>query len=132
VLYAPDEVEIPAHCVESVLRIREFLTHELGAGGVPNDVADALRAMRAACRKFLDSVDLEQLRVEGPVLRGFAGWRFNQALGELRGVFGIHIAQLAVGYGLDVEEPLASALPLAPADDDDKEQAPRDRWRRRM
>lgn len=29
---------------------------------------------------------------------GSAGWRFNQALGEMRGVFGIHVARLAVAY----------------------------------
>ena len=59
---------------------------------------------------------------------GSAGWRFNQALGEMRGVFGIHVARLAVAYGLDVDEPLASVLPLDPdADDDD---SIRGRWRR--
>lgn len=58
VLYAPDDAEVPSHCVESVLHIREYLTDELGRGGVPIDVADSLRAMRAACRKFLDGVDL--------------------------------------------------------------------------
>ncbi|MEA2274560.1 MAG: hypothetical protein QOI98_3268 [Solirubrobacteraceae bacterium] len=123
VLYAPDEVEVPRHCVESALRIREFLTDQLGLGRVSNDVAGSLRAMRAAARKFLDATDLEQLDREagwsGQIL-GAAGWRFNQALGEMRGVFGIHVARLAVAYGLDVDEPLASVLPLDPdADEDD-------------
>jgi len=107
VLYAPDEVEVPQHCVESVLRVRQFLTDQLGRGGVPEDVAESLRAMRAAARKFLDAVELDQLEREagwsGQIL-GSAGWRFNQALGEMRGVFGIHIGRLAVAYGLDVDE----------------------------
>jgi hypothetical protein len=34
------------------------------------------------------------------------------ALGELRAIFGIHIAQLAVKYGIDVEYELASILPI--------------------
>ena len=38
---------------------------------------------------------------------------FNQALGELRGVFGIHIGMIAAKYGLDVEDELASILPEA-------------------
>lgn len=122
VLYAPDEVEVPRHCVESVLRIREFLTDQLGRGGLPDDVADSLRAMRAPARKFLDATNLDHLDREagwnGQIL-GSAGWRFNQALGEMRGVFGIHVARLAVGYGLDVDEPLASVLPLDPAADED-------------
>jgi len=53
------------------------------------------------------AVDLAQLEREagwsGQIL-GSAGWRFNQALGEMRGVFGIHIGRLAVAYGLDVDE----------------------------
>ena len=36
---------------------------------------------------------------------------FNQALGELRGVFGVHVGILAAKYGLDVESELASILP---------------------
>lgn len=130
--YAPDEVEVPQHCVDSALRIREFLTDQLGLGGVPNDVAGSLRAMRAAARKFLDATDVEQLDREagwsGQIL-GSAGWRFNQALGEMRGVFGIHVARLAVAYGLDVDEPLASVLPLDP--DEDEADSIRARWRRR-
>ncbi|WP_425469518.1 DUF6650 family protein [Paraburkholderia azotifigens] len=30
VLYSPSQMEVPSHCVESVLRIRESLTSELG------------------------------------------------------------------------------------------------------
>lgn len=90
--------------------------------------------MRAAARKFLDATDLEQLDREagwtGQIL-GSAGWRFNQALGEMRGVFGIHVARLAVAYGLDVDEPLVSVLPLDPAEDEDKDDSMRARWRRR-
>lgn len=122
-LYVPDEAEVPKHCVESVLRIREFLTVQLSRGGLPDDVAGALRAMRAAARKFLDATDLEQLDTElgwQSHMIGSAGWRFNQALGELRGVFGIHIARLAVAYGIDVEEPLVSVLPLDPDVDEDE------------
>jgi hypothetical protein len=36
---------------------------------------------------------------------------FNGALGELCGVFGVHLAQLAAQYGLDIEDDLASILP---------------------
>jgi hypothetical protein len=68
----------------------------------------------AACRKFLDHV-----QESGPDVVRFgwhhghwASWDFNAALGELRGVFGVHLAQLAVLYRLDVEDNLASILPL--------------------
>ena len=68
------------------------------------ELAQHLRAMRAACRKFLDSAQAQ------------SDWqpfdpRFSGALGELRGVFGIHVAVIAVKYKLDVEDELATILP---------------------
>ena len=41
----------------------------------------------------------------------WASWEFNGAIGELRGVFGIHVAKIAVAYGVDVENDLASIMP---------------------
>jgi hypothetical protein len=113
VLFVPSEMEIPFHGVQSVLRIREFLTAELGGLSGDSQLTQSLRAMRAACRKFLDAVGPE----DGPVVRhGFshghyASWEFNQALGEMRGVFGIYVAILAATHGLDVEEGLAKIVP---------------------
>ncbi len=119
VLYSPYEAEVPEHCVDSVLEIRRFVTGQLTAGGIAEDLAGPLRAMRAACRKFLDQVGASEHKhrhgLHLDVRLGGAGWVFNQALGEMRGVFGLHVAQLAVRYGLDVPEPLSTILP---ADDE--------------
>ena len=41
----------------------------------------------------------------------YASWKFISTLGELRGVFGIHIAKIAVAYGIDIEKDLASIIP---------------------
>ena len=115
VLYSPYEAEMPGHCVASVLEIRRFLTDQLADGGIGEDLTGPMRAIRAACRKFLDEIDADQVdaeRLRSAGLLGTAGWVFNQALGELRGVFGVHIAQLAVRYGLDVPEALSSTLPV--------------------
>ncbi|MCK6430125.1 MAG: hypothetical protein L6Q72_13720 [Burkholderiaceae bacterium] len=119
VLFAPSEMEVPHHCVESVLRIREFLTNELTKLDPAKEVALSLRAMRAACRKFLATVaaDERQIIRFGAERGHYASWVFNGALGELRGVFGIHVARLAASHGMDVEDELASILP-AMADDD--------------
>jgi len=38
-------------------------------------------------------------------------------MGEMRGVFGVYIAILAVTYGLDVERGLATIVPGADRDD---------------
>jgi len=113
VLYVPSEMEVPQHGVQSVLRIREFLTSELGRLTGDGQLDQSLRAMRAACRKFLDAVGPE----DGPVVRHaferhhYACWEFNQAMGEMRGVFGIYIAILAATYGLDVENGLSVIVP---------------------
>ena len=49
VLYAPWEVEIPEHCVDSILEMRRFMTNQLGnLDGHDEDIAPHLRAMRAA------------------------------------------------------------------------------------
>ena len=131
VLYEPYEVEIPQRCIESVLRIREFLTNVLTDQAIGADLTASVQAMRATCRKFLRAVDE---RSGGPIGRELAEgntetgeyrhipWNpvpnmndieFNQALGELRGVFGIHVGMLAIKYRLDVQDDLASILPEA-------------------
>lgn len=117
VLYSPSEVEVPAHCVESVLQIRHYLTHELQALDRATSLAATLRALRAACRKFLDTVGPMGHR-HGVIGNGYHDWVFIGALGELRGSFGVHLATMATSYGLDVEDDLASILPAA-ADDND-------------
>jgi len=115
VLFVPSEMEVPRHCVESVLRIREFLTTELGTLNSERELALSLRAMRAACRKFMATVEADDDRIVrfGAGHGHYASWIFNGAVGELRGVFGVHIARIAVSHGLDIEGELASILPAS-------------------
>ena len=113
VLYVDSEMEIPGHCVESVLRIREFLTGEIALLPEDAELAASLRALRAACRKFLGVANDDEDRIVrfGAHPGHYASWKFNGALGALRGVFGVHLARLAAAYGLDVEDELASIFP---------------------
>ncbi len=123
VLYSPSEVEIPEHCVASVLEIRREMTRLLTEGQIAEELRGHLRAVRGACRAFLDrqgwsdveaDADLllviEQRRRDGWYM-GLHDYLLNQALGELRASVGIHIAQIAVKYGIDIEPPLDSILP---------------------
>jgi hypothetical protein len=131
VLYAPWNVEIPEHCVDSVLDMRRILTDQLGElDDHDDDIAPHLRAMRASCRQFLATTDA--LR-DGPMglqtWHGTAAWMFNDALGELRAVFGIHIAQLSAKFGIDIEDQLAVILP-AEVDDDEPDDPSWQRIRR--
>jgi hypothetical protein len=113
VLYNPCEMECPNHCVQSVLQIREFLTSKIAETPEKTELSNSLRAMRAACRKFLNTTGDPR----GDIIRyGFhdghwASWKFISALGELRGVFGVHVSKIAVAYGFDVENDLAAIIP---------------------
>lgn len=115
VLYAPSEAELPEHCVHSILEIRRFLTNELGSLSPDGSIAQSLSDMRAACRKFLDTVQADDGRIirHGFSQGHYASWVFISALGELREVFGVHVATLAAAYGLDVEPQLAVIIPAA-------------------
>lgn len=116
VLYNPTTMEIPTDCTMSVIEIRRFLTDELGRLDPHDELAKNLQAMRAACRKILDDVQGEKSRhgfIDDPIRYRWSlgSWVFLSALGELRGIFGIHVALIAVRNGLDVEADLASILP---------------------
>lgn len=113
VLYAPDELEVPSHCVHSVLDIRRFLSNELGKLDTASEFAANLRAMRAACRKFLERVgeDGREVTLYANHHGHWASWTFYSALGELRGTFGVHLARIAAQFKLDIEDKLASILP---------------------
>ena len=127
VLFADESIEVVDHCVRSVFEVRRYLTSEIQQLS-NGELCSSLRAMRAACRKFLDAIDDR----DGIVVRyghhhgHWASWRFGGALGELRGVFGVHIARLAAQNGIDVEDDLARILP---GRDDEEGEAPRRRKR---
>jgi len=123
VLYVDSELEVPRHCVEAILQIREALTRELGALESSTEIAQSLRAMRLACRKFLDVIGPSDgpYQKHGGERGHYASWTFNAALGALRGVFGIHVARIAAAYGLDVEDDLGAILPEP--DDEPKERS---------
>ncbi|MEG8990281.1 DUF6650 family protein [Ignavibacteria bacterium 4148-Me] len=113
VLYSPYELEVPRHCVSSVLEIRKMLTDEIGKVSQKSDLYNDLQLLRAACRKFLDDIhkverDLDNYQSFSTV----SGWIFLTALGELRGVFGIGIAKIAISYGLNLTGDLVKIIPV--------------------
>lgn len=119
VLYNPYYMEDLGHCISSVVEIRQFLTEEIGSLTHGNELVANLRAMRAACRKFLDGVRTKSYGRGGFGRHGLAhDWQFMSALGELRGVIGLHVAALAAKHGLDVEGELESILPAKPSPKD--------------
>jgi hypothetical protein len=113
VLYNPSDLEMPRHCVESVIRIREFLTNEMGQTKDDSNLFGYMKAMRIACRKFLDRTFSKDERFLGEARYNgnYSSWVFSSALGELRGTFGNMVAQISAAYGIDVEDDLAKIIP---------------------
>ncbi|MEW5772604.1 MAG: DUF6650 family protein [Thermodesulfobacteriota bacterium] len=119
VLYVPRNLEVESEVEHSVLQIREELTKTLQYLSENSNASGSVRAMRTACRKFLTepypvfpNTPRRGERDWGPWMhRGEFSDGFFVALGELRSVFGIHIATLSVSYGIDLEEDIASILP---------------------
>jgi hypothetical protein len=118
VLYNPYHLEVADHCVESVVDIRRFLTDLIGQLPPSSTLAEHLRAIRAACRTFLDDTSPGTRHALGPHWAGPFETSFFTALGELRARIGVHVAAIAVMHGIDVEGELASVLPEAPGEGD--------------
>jgi len=105
VLYIEYAMESPDWVNDSVLEIRGQLTDILMSLDADSPIAPHLKAMRAACRKFLN-------QTQGQTGRWHMNPEFMMSLGEMRAVFGIHIAQLCSKYKIDVEGELAESLPV--------------------
>lgn len=119
-LFAPEAWRHPAYVVGSVYEVRVELTKVLNQVshdvGRETPVGEGALAMRAACRKFLTRIgpagfQPRNARADDAPFDTVELETLMTALGELRAVFGIHIARISVAYGIDVEEGLASILP---------------------
>lgn len=111
VLYTDYHMEYGPWVAQSVLEIRKELTEALRVCNEKSSMVAPLQAMRAACRKFLDNGSIPGRRLHLPFDAEML------ALGELRGVFGLHLATLCASYGIDASEELAQIFP--PASDTD-------------
>jgi len=108
-LYADYHAEYGPWVEQSVLEMRRELTNLLK--GCPEDDAlvGPIRAMRAACRKFLDRMGPPEGARRIYYSREALMW---EALGEMRGSFGLHLARLSAAFGIDIEPGLAAILPV--------------------
>lgn len=113
VLYVPSEMEVPEHCITSVIEIKKFLTEQMMNIKQDTDLYKYTSAMRSACNKFLNKCNSRNKEIldYGGQWGHWASWYFASALGEMRGLFGVMIMQIASSYGLDVEKDLASIMP---------------------
>jgi len=108
-LYNPYDIEMPDYVAQSIIEIRRELTGILGTIDEKSKLSEHIRAMRAASRKFLNQTTTRHRYS----FRNREDAEFFAALGELRGILGIHIAQICVKYGIDVEDELAKIFPVS-------------------
>jgi hypothetical protein len=106
-LYNPYDIEMPEYVARSIIEIRKELTDTINKIDDNQDITPHLRAMRAVCRKYLDGIGGQSRQ-----RYDFRDFDIFSSLGELRATMGIHIAQLVVKYGVDVEEELTSIFPV--------------------
>ena len=115
VLYVSSEMEVPSHCIQSVLEIKSFLTNQMMKVNNNSNIYEYMSSMRKACNKFLNRCNNHHKKHDivkyGGQWGHWASWEFASALGEMRGLFGVMIMSIASTYGLDVEDELASIIP---------------------
>ncbi|MBE7415569.1 MAG: hypothetical protein HS130_10250 [Deltaproteobacteria bacterium] len=104
-LYKDYDYEMPSYVNSSIHEIRRKLTELLESIDSDQELHTHMKAMRAACRKFFD-------KVQNNSFHRYDNYDYFAALGELRAIFGIQIAQLSVKYGINIEKDLASILPI--------------------
>lgn len=108
-LWDPYDMAIGSFVTESILDVRERLSHDLKDVPGNSVLGEGLRAMQAACRMFWDENQSPRSGY-GPPYEA----QLHSTLGELRALFGIHIARIACAYDLEVDRHLVGILPPEP------------------
>lgn len=141
VLFVSYDLEVDHECLKSAFQIREYITNELNNIYPNSKLAPKLKSIRAACRKYISrhqlfNTDLlfqerplsdyreefKQLIEKDYTFKFDSKFFINRRptvnidhylLGELRGVIGLQVAEIANLFNLDLEDELATILPIA-------------------
>jgi hypothetical protein len=108
-LWDPYDIAIGAFVAQSIVDVRERLGRDLKDLPADSVLQEGLRAMQAACRMFLEENQSPRSGY-GPPYEA----QLHSTLGELRALFGIHIARIACAYDLEVDTHLEGILPPEP------------------
>ena len=108
-LWDPYDIAIGSFVTQSIVDLRGQLRLDLEALRPDSVLHEALRAMHAACRHFLEENQSPRSGY-GPPYEA----QLHSTLGELRALFGIHIARIACAYDLEVDSRLIGILPPKP------------------
>lgn len=109
VLFNPASMEDADHCAQSVIGIRSELTKALQILSSDSNLANSLRRMRKACQDFSNKLGHPKFsKLDAPVQTSMLA----RELFKLREKCGVSVAEIAVSYGLDVDDGLASIIPF--------------------
>jgi hypothetical protein len=100
---------IGSFVTQAIVDLRGQLRRELD--GLPSNsvLHEGLLAMHAACRRFLEENQSPRSGY-GPPYEA----QLHSTLGQLRALFGVHVARIACAYDLEVDARLAAILPPEP------------------
>ena len=109
VLWDSYDMAIGPFVTQSIVDLRGQLRTEIESLPARSVLQEGLRAMHAACRRFLEENQSPRSGY-GPPYEA----QLHSTLGELRALFGIHVARIACAYDLEVNGPLEGILPPEP------------------
>ena len=111
VLYAPYNYENPTYCAKSVIEIRKELTTFLAHYQDNKELENLVRSFRQASILFCNVIGHPNYStLHGVVQKSI----LREQLADLRKKAGLAIGALAVSYGYDVDENLATIIPYKP------------------
>ncbi len=109
VLFNPTHIENAQHCISSVTDIRNKVTKSLQELSTKSHLAKPLRRMRKSLIDFCNKLGHPLYSsFEYPVQKSM----MERELFKLREKFGILVSEIAIAYGLDVDDKLASIIPF--------------------
>lgn len=109
VLFNPTSMENASHCAQSVLEIRSEITKFLQALSANSSLSNSLKRMRKSCQEFSNKLGHPKFSgFDHPVQISI----LERELFKLREKFGVSLAEIAVSYGIDVDDGLASIIPF--------------------
>jgi hypothetical protein len=103
------EAAIGSLIVQYIIDLRGRLRSEIEELPTNTVLREGLHVMHAACRRFLEE-NRSPRSGYGPPYEA----QLHSTLGELRALFGIHIARIACAYDLEVASQVVGILPPEP------------------
>lgn len=109
VFYRPEEQEGHTYCLHSVTEIRHMVTEALKVIEPKTQIGKSLSVLRRASRNFCDAVGAPSFdAAPHPAQKSI----LSNELAKYRKAAGLEIGRIAIAYGLDVEDELASIIPF--------------------